>query len=317
MSIRRPPSWSLMMVAVVAALSGCSDAPTAPPTSLRPSFATNAYCALYPHICTPIPPDEASSAPGYYGGGTITDQYCAGNAGGINDADQDVLADDCEEWLGIKFAPKMIYDRADDVRRESYYAVKPVKVGLVRVFYALGYYFDLGTTMGCVVLSACGGHHGDSEWIILDLRYNPTTKHWYLTSGKLSAHTGYNTLTAGTGGYPTSVTYPEKAGGYPQIFVARQKHANYASRESCNAGAIADSDDCSSNDQSFRPDVLPGRNLGRYARRLVDKVASKYPFYQNPVRYEWMWSAPYFYGWQLDHSTRAKGYGEILLTQGF
>lgn len=316
MSTRRPVSWLPLTVLVALVLSGCSDDPTSPAPIIKPSFATDAYCALYPHLCSPSEPDEEPSAPGYYGG-PITDKYCAGQSGGINDADEDLLADECELWLAIRFAPKMVYDRADDVRRESYWAAKPVKVGLVRVFYALGYYFDLGTTADCIILSACNGHSGDSEYIYLDLRYNPTAKHWYLVGGRLSVHTTYITLTPGSAGYPTSVAYPNVLGGYPQIFVARQKHANYPSRALCNSGSFLSTDDCSSNDQSFRPEVLTHRNLGSSWHRLVNKVASTYSFYQNPVRYEYMWTSLYFYGWQLDHTTHAKGYGEILRPLGF
>lgn len=317
MSNQRPPPWCLVMFALVAVLAGCSDGPTAESEPVRPNFATDAYCAMYPHICTPSIPDEAPSAPGYYGGSAITDQYCAGNAGGINDIDRDVLADDCELWLAMKFAPKMIYDRADDVRRESYWAAKPIKVGVVRVFYALGYYFDLGATADCNIPNLCTGHHGDSEHIVLDLRYNTTTKHWYLVSGRLSVHTSFISLTPGPAGYPTTVTYPQTPGGYPQVFVARQKHANYPSRAACNSGGTLASDDCAPNDQSFWPEVLANRNLGGSGRRLVDKVYSTYAFYQNPVRYELMWSGARFYGWQQDHSTSATGYGTILINQGF
>lgn len=327
--IRLPTMRSILVVAVAAYLSGCSDAPTSStPVVDRPSLATDAYCALYPHICTPSTPDPEETAPGYYGGNAITDRYCAGLAGGIKDMDTDLLADNCEEWLAIRFAPKLIYDRADDVRRESYWAAAPAaSAGFVRVFYALGYYFDLGTTIDitqCKLVTVgewfaeCNGHHGDSEWIILDLKYNPSTKHWYLAGGRLSQHTGYGTLTPSAKGYPTSVAYPDSTpGGYPQIFVARQKHANYPSRSACNSGGAGGADDCSSNNQSFRPDVLTHRNLGRYSHQLVNKVASTYPFYQDPIRHEWMWTAPKFFGWQLDKSTWAKGYGEILLAQGF
>jgi hypothetical protein len=316
MPIRQLFSGYLLMLAGAAVLSGCSDTPTAPATSARPSFANDAYCALYPDYCTPSTGDPAPSAPGYYGGGEITDQYCAGITGGINDVDGDLLSDECEQWLALKFAPQMIYDAGDDVRRESYWAAKPVKTGFVRVFYALGYYFDLGPV---------DGHHGDSEHIILDLRYNATTKHWYLAGGKLSRHEDYITLTAGAGGYASIVAYPDRTGGYPQIFVARFKHANYPTRQSCNDGGGAPwpavilfpTDDCSPNSQIFRPEVNVSRNLGRYAHRLRDCVTSTYSFYQTPVRTECLWSSPYFFGWQQDHSTHATGYGEILLAQGF
>jgi hypothetical protein len=332
MSAESARSW-LLPVAAVLLVAACSEGPTTPAAPPLPNMATDAYCALYPDYCTPSTPDPVETGPGYYGGGAITDRHCAGLDGGINDIDQDLLADDCELWLAIKFRPKMIYDRADDVRRESYWAAKPVKTGFVRVFYALGYYFDLGTvplaqcklsTVG-ELIAECSGHHGDSEHIILDLRYNTTTKHWYLAGGKLSRHEDYITLTAGSAGYTTMVSYPDKVGGYPQIFVARQKHANYPSRQSCNDGGGAPwplielfpFDDCSPNDQVFFPDVIASRNLGRYTHRLLDRVASTYSFYQDPPRYEYMWSSGYFYGWQLDHTTHAKGYGELLLAQGF
>ncbi len=328
-------TWSLLIVTLVAFLSGCSDTPTSTTPLDGPSFATDAYCALYPHICSPSGEDSSPSSPGYYGGDVITDQYCSGALGGINDVDQDLLADECETWLAIKFAPKMIYDSHDDVRRESYWAARPIQPGVVRVFYALGYYFDLGVvpeTYGdCKLvtiqnlLANCFGHHGDSEYVVLDLRYNRSTKHWHLSSGKLSVHTHLLTLSTGSKGYPTAVAYPDKAGGHPQIFVARQKHSNYPSRQACNDGSGAPAplnslfpyDDCSSNSQSFRPEVNPLRNLGSNAHRRIDRVASIYPFYQDPVRYEHMWSASRFYGWQQDHTTFANGYGQLLRGQGF
>lgn len=63
--------------------------------------------------------------------------------------------------------------------------------------------------------------------------------------------------------------------------------------------------------------MFANRNLGSSTYRLVNKVASTYSFYQNPGRYEYMWTSPYFYGWQLDHTTHANGYGEILRPLGF
>ena len=318
MTFRHLTQRCLPMVAAAMLLAACSENPTAPAAPERPSFATDAYCALYPDYCTPVGGDPSPAAPGYYAGGELTADQCAG-AGGINDVDQDLLADECELWLAMKFAPQMVYDRADDVRRESYWAAKPIKPGLVRVFYALSYYLDLGTTfLNCRIQGLCTGHHGDSEHVVLDIKYNSTTKHWVLTSGKLSAHTSFNTFSAGTAGYPTGVTYPDnRKGGYPQVFVSRQKHANYVSRQTCNDGGVGDNDDCQPNDQIFRAEVVFNRNLGSNAHRLIDIVASTNPFLQNPVRYESFWTAANFYGWQQDHTTHATGYGQLLRNQGF
>jgi hypothetical protein len=335
---RLPALASVLTLILAVSLASCSDGPTDSPTAPTapdgPELATDAYCALYPHICTPSTSDPAPSAPGYYGA-TITDQYCIGELGGISDADADGLADQCETWLAIKFAPRMIYDRADDIRRESYWAAKSMRVAVVRVFYALGYYFDHGTIpeeyYECKfstvwdTIADCDEHHGDSEFVVLELRYNRTTKHWYLYTARLSRHGDVLVAGPGPNGFPTLVTYPDKVGGYPNVFVARYKHANYPSRQTCNDGGGAPwpfielfgYDDCSSNDQSYRPDVLSGRNLGSSARQLVDCVRSTYSFYQDPPRTECMWSAAKFYGWQLDHTTSAKGYGSWLRAEGF
>lgn len=326
---------STLLLSLVAFVYGCSDTPTSSTPTESPLFATNAYCALHPEICTPSTPDPAPSAPGYYAGGELTDQYCAGMVGGINDADLDLLSDDCESWLALRFAPSMKYDAADDVRRESYWAARPIKPGVVRVFYALAYYFDLGTIpeayTSCTLFSGfnlvakCYGHHGDSEYVRLDLRYNASTKHWFLVQAKLSRHEDYFLISGGPDGYPTLLSYPNKIGGYPEVFVARQKHANYPSRKACNDGGGAPwplielfpYDDCSPNSQVFRPEVSPFRNLGSNARRLLDCVASTYSFYQSPIRKECMWSGTRFYGWQLDRTTSASGYGGLLRVEGF
>ena len=319
MTFRLLPRRCVPFALAAVLLAACTESPTSPPaTSDRPSLATDAYCALYPDYCTPVGGDPSPSAPGYYAGAELTADHCSG-AGGINDVDQDLLADDCELWLALKFAPEMIYDRADDIRRESYWAAKPIKPGLVRVFYALAYYLDLGTTfLNCRIQGLCTGHHGDSEHVVLDIRYDNATRHWVLSSGKLSAHTSFNTFSSSTAGYPTAVAYPDgRFGGFPRVWVSRQKHANYVSRTSCNNGGVGDNDDCQSNDQSFRPDVIYNRNLGSNVHRLIDVVASTNPFLQNPVRTESFWTAANFYGWQQDHTTHATGYGQLLRAQGF
>jgi hypothetical protein len=326
---------SVLSLSLWILIAGCSDSPTDTTTPGRPEFATDAYCALHPDICTPSTPDPAPASPGYFPGAQLTDRYCAGLAGGINDVDADHLSDECEVWLATKFAPIMTYDAHDDVGRESFWAARPIAVGLVRVFYALAYYFDLGTipeeltacrlsSLGDVVAD-CDGHHGDSENIVLDLRYNTSTQHWLVAEAKLSHHTDIIVVKGGPSGYPTLLSYPNKVAGYPQIFVARQKHANYPSRQSCNAGGgapwplviVVPFDDCSPNSQLFRPEINPLRNLGSNAKRRVDCVASFNFFYQIPVRKECMWSATRFYGWQIDRTTSATGYGTLLRAQGF
>ena len=67
MFTRSPLFGCLQVLAVAILLSGCAEEPTAPEHAVRPSFATDAYCALYPWICSPSTEDPAPSAIGYYG----------------------------------------------------------------------------------------------------------------------------------------------------------------------------------------------------------------------------------------------------------
>jgi hypothetical protein len=201
-----------------------------------------------------IPPDEGDPdaplpGPGIFLGVGVTDKTCF--IGPMNDIDQDGLSDFCEKNLAAAFAPQLAMTKgSDNLGREPKFAIERIPNTLkARVMYLLSYYVDRGAaTAWCynniVPRSACESHDGDSEWIALDLWYNTTTKRWLLDYGHLSAHTGVNRVPRGTSQYPTAFFYPGGLGGYPRVYVAYQKHANYASDAACDSGSIIGTDEC-------------------------------------------------------------------------
>lgn len=164
-------------------IQACSEIPTDLNESELESSIT---CQLG---CVEV--DPYPSSPGIFLGSGVTQDVCFD---GQTDADADGLGDFCEKNLAEAFAPEMIYNNTDDIRRESYWAAKPNGTK-VRVFYALAYYFDLGLTgfdyWECKAVSLweligeCDGHHGDSEHVVLDLYYVPSTQHWLLDKAHL------------------------------------------------------------------------------------------------------------------------------------
>lgn len=283
-----------------------------------------------------IPGDDPDpEADGIFVGEELSDVFC-GDAEASNDLDQDGMSDYCEKVLAEGFAPVIRYADTDDVSRESYWAARRLPDGKVRIFYAIGYYFDLGVISSvkdeCKIVELlvdCEGHNGDSESIVLDVYFNPSTSHWLLNQAWYSHHkTPYLFMRTPKGKtYPTVITYMGNKGGVPLAWVARKKHANYTSQSTCNdgggaPGVIADVfswDDCTGNNTTVPLDALGSRNLGSNSHRFIDCVSSLNPFYQDPPRpQECMWSASQFYGWQLDHTEgEVEGYGPKLRSFGF
>jgi hypothetical protein len=201
----------------------------------------------------------------------------------------------------------------------------------------LGYYFDLGVQgsnnyAACKLVSFwnllgdCDGHHGDSEHVVLTIYYNPSTRHWLLEQEALSHHFGYIQVTpAKVLGYP-NIQYAGRLGTAPLIWVAQGKHANYTNQQACEDGngggylvdLVFSFDTCGGNNSFFTPTAGGNRNIGSQQRQLINCVASQNPFYQNPPRLpECFWSAPKFFGWQLDHTTSSDGYIIHLRRWGF
>lgn len=113
---------------------------------------------------------------------------------------------------------------------------------------------------------ATASHSGDSEWIIVEIRYSNVYLHWYTSALVTSAH--YGTPAEGTRRvtYQSGIEWADRDGGYPRVWVAANKHANYASRSWCNAGrgpfGLAH-DNCDANSPDVaRVEFLPGRNIG-------------------------------------------------------
>lgn len=267
--------------------------------------------------------DPAPSAPGIFLG---SDAPGPGAAGGCfdhaqPDADRDGLSDGCEVALAAAFAPELAYNTSDSLGREERWAAIPWTVADgtqgVRLAYLLSYYIDLGT-VGCTDgLVACGGHYGDSEAIWLDLAYDPASRHWVLDRAEYSEHADAAVVTRDSAGYPTALEYPVHAGGYPRAYVARQKHANYATEAMCDAGQFG-ADECRSNAtarvRAGGATAGPGSNLGSRAVRLEDCVPSV-----NPVlagRTECYWTVRPFGGWQGREPT-ADPYAPKLAAHGF
>lgn len=210
--------------------------------------------------------DPAPDAPGIFIGNSFSLGTCVSPSGAnINDVDRDGLDDYCEFILAWKFLPAMSFASYDcDTGGERYWAAKvfPDQGYVVRLAYLPSYYVDCGTPdeSGCDVIGACTSHYGDSEFIIVDIRYNVSTRHWYLVKAFLSAHWQFpesygSQVTQSTqipGNFNASAfTYPTNTNAFPQVWVAQGKHANYPTRAACNAGGAFGYDTCDGNPDSW------------------------------------------------------------------
>jgi len=220
--------------------------------------------------------DPNAGAPGYWMGSTVTPTACISVTGaGISDGDDDALADYCETYLSERFRPALKFSVYDcDIGMEPYWAAKafPNQGNVVRIAYLFSYYRDCGVppsssfecrlaaTVGSVIVAIgeiatigqlniqisparCEGHQGDSEFIIVDLRFDDVNQHWYVSQAFYAAHW----MSEGESSelIPGSLLeYPDKYLGYPLVWVAHGKHGSYRSRTACNNGGYWDMDDC-------------------------------------------------------------------------
>ncbi len=189
------------------------------------------------------------------------------------DPDGDTMDNACEDALAAAFAPGLWvagdcnYDPGVGRQGgEYYYGVQPYAPlqARVRLVYLPAYYWDCGSpTEGGQPLG--DGHDGDSEFFIVDVQFNDTTRHWVTQQIFLSAHCGTPTSQrcmwypdpTTTTVTPTGTAQPfswvdGKVRGAPVIWVAEGKHSNYSTREDCDAGGLAGSDTCDQNDRFYR-----------------------------------------------------------------
>lgn len=309
---------NLLSLLTAAALLGCSDNLTNPTDTPKAPPNLSATCQLG---C--VDQDPNPSAPGYFLGNEITADYCT-DTESFGDADEDGLVDYCEKTLAAKVAPEMYWAYTyDDVRREPYWAARP-STGKVRIGYLFSYYRDLGSdAAGCVppFHPLCDSHNGDSEAVFLEVYYNGSTHHWVLGSAWYSQHGSYPNFDKGTSAYPTALTYPTKAGGYPRTWVAENKHANYPSQSSCNSGGLFGTDTCVHNNTATRVDASGVWNIGSASDPFYDCVASRDPSYEyfGLGRTECFWTQKDFRGWVPDSigGGQAGPYSVVLANQGF
>lgn len=232
------------------------------------------------------------------------------------DADTDGVVDQCEYELATAFRPQMQFDSRDcDTRREPYWAarhiVSPIdNVPVIRIFYALSYYFDCGSPSSFCP-TQCESHPGDSEFIIAEVvSYGDR---WILKRATLSAHFNSD---AGTPMDTYAGEDLEYGGARQQtnavIWVALGKHANYRSKAVCDAGMFY-YDTCDS--PGVRPylEVLPDANLGRDQDQIIDEVGSR--IFRPGVERYWGPNDYYFLGW-WDRSeasaSNTTAYGKLL-----
>jgi hypothetical protein len=239
----------------------------------------------------------------------------------------DGLSDFCEKNLAERFAPELFWHYpADNIGGEPRWAAQPIDSGRVRIAYLPAYYFDYGgQSAACNVPfahAACEPHNGDSELFVLDVYYNAAKQHWILDRALLSVHT-YLTVFARSAPqrYPPQLTYPNKDGGYPRVWIARGKHANYPSQAICDMGGMLAVDTCEGNNTATRLLALATRNLGSRHAQFADCVSSANPsyMYYGSGRNECFWTSSAFRGWvPLTVGGGSSGmYSAVLAEVGF
>lgn len=143
-------------------------------------------------------------------------------------------------------------------------------------------------------------------------------------TGKLT-----DTIPKTVGNHHTGVglTYPDKVGGFPRVWVADGKHANYPTQSYCDDhggmiyGVILSSDACSNPRSETRVTVGSTYNVGSDDNRLIDCVTSNNP--NHPACSlqieECFWSSGRnFFGWlNFNNNDFSSEYGGILRANGF
>lgn len=331
----------LAMALGLAALSGCTDAALLAPAA-GPSAATYVpaeQCESDPNcgsgvngvihdgtgngVLPSVAGDPSPGAAGVWLGDYSSARWCYANYNSwVTDADKDWLDDKCEYELAKAFAPAVAISAQEDCELgEPYWAVKyfpnipAYGTGeFVRIAYMPAYYRDCGDLWG----HFASGHRGDSEFIMVGIHHNPTTRHWEVKEMYTSAHAGTITNSSEYTGDPSKLQYPSgRALTYPRVWVAKNKHANYRSQSECNSGAKW-FDDCDDNTTRGRLRVLKHRNVGsRYVDNFPNCVASQNPLYYQNGRTECFYTSRNFEGWQVSSEDGVTPYRNFLMNYVF
>lgn len=268
-----------------------------------------------------LPPEDCTTgcepAPTYHGyslGYSYSWSACMAPAAGA-DPDQDGFTDACEAQLAYHFRPRMIMNDADAApSRESYWSARPNpgSGAVLEIFYLLGYHRDPGE-----VNTGTYAHDGDSEFVILRIR-EVSSGYWMLENATLSAHfKAFNDRTT-TYGY-SSLQYVNNYRGRPDVWAARNKHANYPSQSACDGswGTITDTCDGGTWGSDFNIAVA-SRNIGNryYLPGITQQLIQQTTSVQGHPGQEWFWGATRFGGWK-GTSSDADGYIYSLEFFGF
>lgn len=323
----------LIVGVIAASLSCAAPAPTIPEQSALHSEWLGGGGEVQPMcVLGCLDPDPDPNAAGYFLPG-YENQWTACADWSV-DLDDDGLDDNCEYKLALTFRPLLSTGIGDDVRREPRWAAMWLdddpSTKTVRIAYLPSYWIDLGLPTGPILLACqlmgggtkCGNHSGDSEWLTLDVKYYDSIKHWALVDAHFSAHdwhvpfvlTSDTTLltnsthdNGGDGWFPALMTYPDKKGGYPRVYVADRKHANYPTDSYCDShGAIVlgqrtDFDECDSQRNEVRIEVAANGNIGSRSTPFIDCVVTARTDHPNygGGRTECYWTVKQFQGWLL------------------
>lgn len=281
----------------------------------------------------PLSADRSSTATPDTLPSTKSFRDCTENVPDTLDLDGDLLDDECEFELARTFAPHMIFDSADLVFDSS---VPPRRLGdhevfwearrplqneelimpfavtegdlkdEVWIFFAVAYYRDGGT--GSDFWDNFGGPHpGDSEFIVMSVTYSDSSdsEGWVFSRYCLSAHWGKWPV-------DSSKCYKSSTGRVPPVWVARWKHANYATQAKCESGA-AGVDQCA----SPRLDTVvvatfPGEDVYRWKIGVRDTAYRHYN--SDSTAFERLWNRQNFCGWLglSDRSECAGSYDKRL-----
>lgn len=331
------------LLVVVALINAGCNASTEPDKSSRPI----AFQKCLPEDCGgggggggggAVDPNP--SAPGYWGGTFYTPANCfSANGVGINDFDHDGMNDPCESYLADLFRPGLSTAPANydcDNGKDPYWAAKyfPGHGNTVRILYAEAWYRDctggpafwtaienffawvnINVQIGPIhalhidVVSTSESHSGDPEFITVDLQYDATTQHWYLTqafySQDFDAAHDKPYVSAGT------LTYPDKVNGYPLIYVRYNYHRNYATKSACGS-------DCNANPTIGpfpRLDAWGNRNLGSQMVHTINCVPSSNPTFYPGTECFWDQNR-HFQGWlQYPDGPAAQPYYSQLMAK--
>lgn len=251
------------------------------------------------------------------------------------DPDGDGLSESCELAMARAFAPLLQVDRDDclwsatneRLRGGYLFAVQPTNDG-ARLAYLPAYEEDCGWSgASCWFRGArCSGHAGDSEAIALDLTRRDDR--WRVSSIYISAHCGH-AVDDRCQWMRESELHRfvwDTGGAAPVVWVAKDKHAHYATRSACERGSWR-RERCARDPSTVRfPVTSEQQNIGARGRSRFGAegciVAHERPIGAQGMASglrECIWlDTASFRGWQSRHyGPPPRPYGAILRDLGF